>query len=178
MVFSFLLLSMWKQMNLLSCQKYLNWSQPWVTPLQTSKWSALPPGKSIGLIPSAEMNMMEIWICQTILEGKLKEQCSALGCIQDQESLGYVKVQVPWPHILNLTSCLNMLSHLWTVHPHIFLALFISGSFLSLHTPFHFPAFPTSNSTVGFSVPYPFSSEWRVLEKGKVNRATNLGFIF
>lgn len=53
---------------------------------------------------------MEIWIYPKILEGKLKEQCSTLGCIQDQDLLGYVKTQVVWPHTLNLTSLLMMLS--------------------------------------------------------------------
>lgn len=94
-----------------------------------------------------------------ILEGKLQEQCSTLGCIQDQDLLGYVKTQVVGPHTLNLTSRLMMLSHLWVVHPHFLLAHIILGSSLSLHIPFHFPDFPTSNSTVGFFVPYPFPSE-------------------
>lgn len=75
----------------------------------------------------------EIWICQKILERKFKEQCSAPGCIQDQESLGYVKTQVAWTHTLNLTPCLIMLSHLWTVHPHFSLPSYFKIFPLSTH---------------------------------------------
>lgn len=42
-----------------------------------------------------------------------------------------MKTQVAWPHTLNLTSHLIMLSHLFAAHPHFLLALFISGSFIS-----------------------------------------------
>ena len=83
-------------------------------------------------------------------------------CIQDQESLGYRKTQVAWPHTLDVTSHLIMLSHPFAVYPHILPALTISGSFLSLHTPFHRrPDFPTFTFTVGFPVPCSFSSEWK-----------------